>query len=67
MVYLNGYGFPCTAAVPMLYADTVACQRGARLCGAAAEPGADPSWQPAPLLLVQLADDGKTFNERNRT
>ena len=23
--------------------------------------GADPSWQPAPLL-VQLAEDGKTFN-----
>ena len=25
-----------------------------------AEPGADASWQPAPLL-VRLADDGQTF------
>jgi 3-hydroxyacyl-CoA dehydrogenase len=27
----------------------------------AAEPGADASWQPAPLL-VALADAGKTFS-----
>ena len=26
----------------------------------AAEPGADPSWQPAPLLL-QLAEQGGSF------
>jgi 3-hydroxyacyl-CoA dehydrogenase len=27
----------------------------------AAEPGADPSWEPAPLLR-QLAEEGRTFN-----
>jgi len=32
-----------------------------RLRQFAAEPGADPSWQPAPLL-VKLALEGKTFN-----
>ena len=62
VVYLNGYGFPMHRGGPMLYADTVGLPNVVRaLRRFAAEPGADPSWQPAPLL-VQLADDGKTFN-----
>ena len=62
VVYLNGYGFPLHRGGPMLYADTVGLPNVVRaLRRFAAEPGADPSWQPAPLL-VQLADDGKTFN-----
>ena len=62
VVYLNGYGFPAHRGGPMLYADTVGLPSVVRaLRRFAAEPGADPSWQPAPLL-VQLADDGKTFN-----
>ncbi len=62
VVYLNGYGFPQHRGGPMLYADTVGLPTVVRaLRRFAAEPGADPSWQPAPLL-VQLADDGKTFN-----
>jgi 3-hydroxyacyl-CoA dehydrogenase len=62
LVYLNGYGFPAFRGGPMLYADTVGLPNVVRaLRRFAAEPGADPSWQPAPLL-VQLAEAGKTFN-----
>ena len=62
IVYLNGYGFPLHRGGPMQYADTVGLPTVVRaLRRFAAEPGADPSWQPAPLLL-QLAEDGKTFN-----
>lgn len=62
IVYLNGYGFPVHRGGPMLYADSVGLPNVLRrLRQFAAEPGADPSWQPAPLL-VQLADEGKTFN-----
>jgi 3-hydroxyacyl-CoA dehydrogenase len=62
VVYLNGYGFPQHRGGPMLYADTVGLPAVVRaLRRFAAEPGADASWQPAPLL-VQLAEDGKTFN-----
>jgi 3-hydroxyacyl-CoA dehydrogenase len=62
LVYLNGYGFPAQRGGPMLYADTVGLPNVVRaLRRFAAEPGADPSWHPAPLLL-QLAEAGKTFN-----
>ena len=62
IVYLNGYGFPLHRGGPMLYADSVGLPNVVRrLRQFAAEPGADPSWQPAPLL-VQLAEEGKTFN-----
>ena len=62
IVYLNGYGFPLHRGGPMLYADTVGLPNVVRaLRRFAAEPGADASWQPAPLL-VKLAEDGKTFN-----
>ncbi|HWI80819.1 3-hydroxyacyl-CoA dehydrogenase NAD-binding domain-containing protein [Ramlibacter sp.] len=62
LVYLNGYGYPAHRGGPMLYADTVGLPNVVRaLKRFAAEPGADPSWQPAPLL-VQLAEAGKTFN-----
>jgi 3-hydroxyacyl-CoA dehydrogenase len=60
--YLNGYGFPLHRGGPMLYADIVGLPNVVRaLRRFAAEPGADASWQPAPLL-VRLADEGKTFN-----
>ncbi len=62
LVYLNGYGFPAHRGGPMLYADVVGLPNVVRaLQRFAAEPGADASWQPAPLLL-QLAEAGKTFN-----
>ena len=62
IVYLNGYGFPLHRGGPMLYADLVGLPNVLRsLRRFAAEPGADASWQPAPLL-VRLADEGKNFN-----
>ena len=62
LVYLNGYGFPLRRGGPMLYADTVGLPQVVRsLRRFAAEPGADASWQPAPLL-VRLAEEGRSFN-----
>ena len=62
LVYLNGYGFPLHRGGPMLYADTVGLPQAVRsLRRFAAEPGADASWQPAPLL-VRLAEEGRSFN-----
>jgi 3-hydroxyacyl-CoA dehydrogenase len=62
IVYLNGYGHPVHRGGPMLYADTVGLPNVVRaLRRFAAEPGADPSWQPAPLL-VKLAEEGRGFN-----
>ena len=62
VVYLNGYGYPLHRGGPMLYADMVGLPNVVRaLRRFAAEPGADASWQPAPLL-VKLAEDGKNFN-----
>ncbi len=62
LAYLNGYGFPLHRGGPMLYADTVGLPQVVRsLRRFAAEPGADASWQPAPLL-VRLAEAGQSFN-----
>ena len=62
LVYLNGYGFPLHRGGPMLYADTVGLPQVVRsLRRFAAEPGADASWQPAPLL-VRLAEEGRSFS-----
>ena len=62
LVYLNGYGFPLHRGGPMLYADTVGLPQVVRsLRRFAAEPGADASWQSAPLL-VRLAEEGRSFN-----
>ena len=62
IVYLNGYGHPLHRGGPMLYADMVGLPNVVRaLRRFAAEPGADKSWEPAPLL-VKLADAGKNFN-----
>jgi 3-hydroxyacyl-CoA dehydrogenase len=61
LVYLNGYGFPARRGGPMCYANEVGLSNVARaLRRFADEPGAFDWWQPAPLL-VQLANDGKTF------
>ena len=62
VVYLNGYGFPRHRGGPMKYADEVGLFNVARaLRRIAKESPHEPSWQPAPLL-VQLADEGRTFN-----
>ena len=62
LVYLHGYGFPKHRGGPMYYADTVGLAEVLRcLERFSAEPGADPSWQPAPLLR-RLADQGRGFH-----
>jgi 3-hydroxyacyl-CoA dehydrogenase len=62
VVYLNGYGFPRQRGGPMFYADTVGLANVVQaLRRFAAEPGADASWQPAPLL-VRVADERRASN-----
>ena len=62
IVYLNGYGFPAHVGGPMHYANAVGLPKVVqRLKDFAAEPGADPNWQPAPLLL-RLVERGVGFN-----
>lgn len=62
LVYLYGYGFPKHRGGPMFYADTVGLAEVLRcLERFAAEPGADPSWQPAPLLR-RLVSQGRGFH-----
>ena len=61
LVYLNGYGFPAHRGGPMCHANEIGLANVVRVLRRfAAEPGADASWLPAPLL-VQLAEEGKSF------
>ena len=61
LVYLNGYGFPRHRGGPLHYANEVGLNAVLQtLRRFADEPGADASWQPAPLL-VELAAAGKSF------
>jgi len=61
LVYLNGYGFPLRRGGPMFYADAVGLTRIVEtLRRFAAEPDADRSWEPAPLLERHAAG-GITF------
>jgi 3-hydroxyacyl-CoA dehydrogenase len=61
LVYLNGYGFPAHRGGPMCHASEVGLANVVRVLRRfAAEPGADASWLPAPLL-VQRAEDGTSF------
>ncbi|GAP35437.1 3-hydroxyacyl-CoA dehydrogenase NAD-binding domain-containing protein [Piscinibacter sakaiensis] len=61
LVYLNGYGHPLHRGGPMFHAETVGLPNVVRaLRRFAAEPAADPSWTPAPLLL-RLAEAGRGF------
>jgi 3-hydroxyacyl-CoA dehydrogenase len=62
IVYLNGYGFPAHVGGPMHYANTVGLPKVLqRLKDFAAEPGANPKWQPA-ALIVRLVERGTGFN-----
>jgi 3-hydroxyacyl-CoA dehydrogenase len=62
LVYLNGYGFPLHRGGPMWYAEQVGLAGVVQaLERFAAEPGADPSWQPAPLLR-RLVAEGRGFH-----
>ena len=62
-VYLNGYGFPRFRGGPMLYAGEVGLPNVVRALRriAAESPQDADMWTPAPLL-VQLAEEGRTFS-----
>jgi 3-hydroxyacyl-CoA dehydrogenase len=65
IIYLTGYGFPVYRGGPMWYADTVGLknvyERVREL-----EQRHGKLWTPAPLLK-SLADEGKSFAQRDKT
>jgi 3-hydroxyacyl-CoA dehydrogenase len=64
LVYVNGYGYPTWRGGPMFYADTVGLKAVAeRVRAFHAQHG--EWWTPAPLLL-ELAGQGRAFNDRSR-
>jgi 3-hydroxyacyl-CoA dehydrogenase len=64
VIYVNGYGFPGWRGGPMFYADRVGLAAVlARINTFHRDHG--ERWRPAPLLL-QLAQAGRTFRERDR-
>jgi 3-hydroxyacyl-CoA dehydrogenase len=64
IIYLNGYGFPAYRGGPMWYADTVGLKKvHDRICQFRQQHG--ELWEPAPLL-VQLAEEGKSFADFQR-
>jgi 3-hydroxyacyl-CoA dehydrogenase len=62
MVYLTGYGFPLFRGGPMLYADTVGLYNVLQSMRRYRKGYHGEAWQPA-RLLVQLAEEGKGFND----
>ncbi len=62
-VYLNGYGFPRFRGGPMKYADEVGLPNVVRALQRIAQESPQDAefWTPAPLL-VELANQGRTFN-----
>jgi 3-hydroxyacyl-CoA dehydrogenase len=65
IIYLNGYGFPVYRGGPMWYADTVGLDKVyQRILDFQRQHG--NLWQPAPLLK-QLAEQGKTFADFDKT
>jgi 3-hydroxyacyl-CoA dehydrogenase len=65
VIYVNGYGFPSWRGGPMFYADRLGLanvlEQVTRLHQQHGE-----RWRPAPLL-VELAANGRTFRERDRS
>ena len=62
MVYLTGYGFPPYRGGPMFYADTVGLDKLLAAIQKFQQGYQGAQWKPAPLL-VQLAKQGRRFNE----
>jgi 3-hydroxyacyl-CoA dehydrogenase len=60
VVWLNGYGWPVYRGGPMYWADHVGLNHIADRLAFYAKETADPSLEPAPLL-VRLAAEGKRF------
>jgi len=65
IIYLNGYGFPAYRGGPMFYADAVGLKKVyERVCDFERTHG--ENWRPA-RLLKQLAEDGRTFADFQRS
>jgi 3-hydroxyacyl-CoA dehydrogenase len=65
IIYINGYGYPAWRGGPMWYADTVGLKKVYdRIARFEAEHG--EIWKPA-ALLKQLADQGKTFADFDKS
>ncbi|OGA60570.1 MAG: 3-hydroxyacyl-CoA dehydrogenase [Betaproteobacteria bacterium RIFCSPLOWO2_12_FULL_65_14] len=62
IVYLTGYGFPPYRGGPMFYADTVGLDKVLSSIQKFQQGYQGAQWKPAPLL-VQLAKQGRRFNE----
>ncbi len=62
IIYVNGYGFPAWRGGPMWYADTVGLPKVLARIEEFHQKFGD-LWKPAPLL-VELAHEGKRFNEK---
>jgi 3-hydroxyacyl-CoA dehydrogenase len=64
VIWCNGYGFPRHRGGPMFYADTIGLAEVVASVGELAKSQGKRYWTPAPLL-VTLADEGRTFMERD--
>jgi 3-hydroxyacyl-CoA dehydrogenase len=65
VIYVNGYGFPSWRGGPMFYADRLGLANVLeQVTGLHQQHGA--RWRPAPLL-AQLAAEGRTFRELDRS
>jgi 3-hydroxyacyl-CoA dehydrogenase len=65
VIYVNGYGFPSWRGGPMLHADLVGLSSVLERISSFHEAFGD-RWAPAPLLQ-QLAADGRTFRDYDRS
>ncbi len=65
VIYVNGYGFPSWRGGPMFYADRLGLANVLEQVTRLHQQHGD-RWRPAPLL-VELAANGRTFRERDRS
>ena len=65
IIYIYGYGFPAFRGGPMHYADTIGLKKVYQRV-VEFEQTQGSWWKPAPLL-EELAKEGKTFAEHDRT
>ncbi len=66
VIWTSGYGFPRWRGGPMCYADSLGLPEVVEWIRELAQTGGGSYWTVAPLL-AELARDGRTFAERDRT
>ena len=65
VVYVHGYGYPRWRGGPMFYADQVGLSRIADRLQEWSQGESGKHWEPSDLLM-ELADAGKSFTERDK-